>query len=321
MENLFSRPYNHRHDDVALTDLLLACRLAGDLRTYPTVWRTRLLLSSRVGDRERDTRLWFNADDKIVGFSMLWRRKVESPYLVLDRFLHPNCAGGALSRTMLSWGEQRARQIVVEEGTSLTVYIAAIHPDERPEEAGFSPVKVDPVNRNVYCCRSLEEAIPPPVLPPGFQIRALREVGDLAAYQSTYSFAAVSRAHLIEQLESQEYEHLVVLNPDGDFAAYCEYSVFYEEWQPGKDRIGWIDYVQTSSDYRRMGLGCAVLMAGLSHLREWGAETAMLITVSSNVPALSLYRKAGFMQVEVREAARFEKQLGIFARKHEYPVE
>ena len=40
-----SRPYHAQLDRDRLTELLLAYRLAGDVRLYPTIWRVRLLLS------------------------------------------------------------------------------------------------------------------------------------------------------------------------------------------------------------------------------------------------------------------------------------
>ncbi|MFQ5615754.1 MAG: GNAT family N-acetyltransferase [Anaerolineales bacterium] len=70
--------------------------------------------------------------------------------------------------------------------------------------------------------------------------------------------------HQKELLESDEYCHLVVVNSNGEFAAYCECSICRAEWQITNQRMGWIDYVETRPEQKRQGLGRAALLAGLS---------------------------------------------------------
>jgi ribosomal protein S18 acetylase RimI-like enzyme len=71
--------------------------------------------------------------------------------------------------------------------------------------------------------------------------------------------------------------------------------------------IGWVDYVGTRSAQQQRGLGRAALLAGLERLRAWGAESARLVTISANLPAIRLYQAAGFSQVEVSEAASYQQ--------------
>jgi hypothetical protein len=52
-----------------LVDLWLACRAVGDVRIYPTIWRTRLLLTSRVWAPDKDTRIWENTNGQLTAFA------------------------------------------------------------------------------------------------------------------------------------------------------------------------------------------------------------------------------------------------------------
>jgi len=50
---------------------MLAYRASRDLRAFPTTWRVRLLLTSRVWEPERDTQVWDTHTDQMVGLAML----------------------------------------------------------------------------------------------------------------------------------------------------------------------------------------------------------------------------------------------------------
>ena len=315
MENLVSRPCNYLEDQEQISQLLVSYRLATSLCTYPTVWRLRLLLSSRVWDAAQDARIWENKAGQVIGLAMLWRRQPASPYLVLDRFLHPAYGNDFLVETMLAWGDRRAHDIVDPQKIDLAVYASGFAPGlgwrDPLESFGYKPVVPEPLDQNVYFSRSLGNDLPEPILPPGYSIHPLRGPEELEAYRSISSFAAVNPQHQRELLESDEYSFLIVVNPQGALVAYCEHSICRAEWQGNKPRIGWIDYIETRAEEQGRGLGRAVLYAGLARLREWGADTVMLVTVSGNSPAISLYSRTGFVQVSVPEAPRYEKHITV----------
>ena len=124
MENITSRFCDYQNDQKRLMDFWVDYRAASDVRRYPTVWRIRLLLTSRVGEQEKDTQLWENASGQIIGFAMVWRRQPTSAYSVLDCFVHPAFATDELLLQILRWGDQRASEIAQEQAISLTVYAA-----------------------------------------------------------------------------------------------------------------------------------------------------------------------------------------------------
>lgn len=63
---------------------------------------------------------------------------------------------------------------------------------------------------------------------------------------------------------------LAVVAPDGNFVAYC--GMWYD------DAVGYgvIEPVATDPDYRRMGLGKAVVLEGIKRVKELGAKTTLV---------------------------------------------
>lgn len=310
-----NRPYRVQEDQDRLLDLFLAYRVATSVQTYPTIWRTRLLLTSRVWDSARDSRVWEDTRGRMVGFAMLWRRRREDTYLVFDRFVQPNQATDDLAEAMLAWGIQRAETIAAEKGIVIRLYAAkldsTILPGDHLASHGFGPVTPDSEQYNVYFARSLDTAVLPPQLPDGYEIRPLQSPEDISAYQAIYDFAAVNPEHFQELLASEEYEHLVVINSECKIVAYCEYSICRAEWQKSGVKIGWIDYVGTIPEEQQKGFGKAVLLTSLNRLQNWDAETVQLVTISTNTPAVKLYQATDFAPVMVTEATRYQKQISV----------
>lgn len=310
MNLLTSRPCSYMQDQERLVDLLLDFRIAGNsLMAYPTAWRLRLLLSSRVWQPELDTRVWEGEDGRILGFAMLWARRQSSDYRSLDRLVHPDVAGSDLAEQTLTWGVRRAQQIVQEQGAALSLYTNEfprnMFPRHQLESYGFAPVPLDPEQCNVYFERPAAP-LPDFVSPAGYTLRPLQSPDELDAYAAMQGFASVSPEHMRELFASDEYYSLAAVDEAGKFAGYCEYSFCRAEWQRSGRRIGWIDYIETHTDHQRRGLGRALLLSGLQHLYSLGAETAALVTISPNLPAIRLYEASGFTRYAAPEAASFQ---------------
>ncbi|MCB8922770.1 MAG: GNAT family N-acetyltransferase [Ardenticatenaceae bacterium] len=313
MVGITSRFCKYAKDQKYLTDFLLEYRSANDVRLYPTIWRVRLLLTSRVWEPNKDVRIWQNSTGQIVGFVMLWRRRPNSPYIVLDGFAHPKFVTKELLMMMFEWGNKRAKDIGLEQHMNVTVFANGFYQDIFAEQLlttfGYTPVVPNPDEHNVYLSKTLDNEILIPPLPDGYTILRLQETSSLEQYQSLSSFAQVNSEHQKELLESDEYSHFVIADQDGQFAAYCECSICRAEWDITNNRIGWIDYVETNPACQKRGFGEAALLSGLAQLRDWNADTAMLITINTNIPAMKLYDKVGFEPVPMTEPRRYEKEI------------
>jgi mycothiol synthase len=313
MKNISSRSCDYHKDQKRLIDFWLDYRAASDVRMYPTIWRIRLLLTSRVWNQEKDTQIWENESGQIIGFAMLWSRQPTSSYIVLDSFVHPKFATAELLSVILKWGNLRANDIAKGQETALTVYVTGFSQYDFSasllKQNGYTLLPPNPAEHNVYFAKPLQNGISLPPVPSGHKIRKLQGTDGLGSYQALYGFSRVNPIHQKELIESNEYCHLVVVNPEGEFVAYCECSVCYAEWEKTGQRIGWIDYIETKPDQQKKGLGRAVLTAGLLQLQEFGADTAMLITINTNTPAVTLYDKTGFEIAEIKEYPSYEKQI------------
>lgn len=316
MPPLHSRPCIYTQDKDRLIDLVRAYRRSTGVAMYPTTWRVRLLLTSRTWDPAQDTCLWECASEQAgsgqaAALAFVWRRKATSPYLALERFIHPDFATRPLAADLLAWACRRAEAVAAGQAGPLTLYAFQLAPtfclDNSFDASGFTRQKPNLDVHNLYFGRLVEGALPEPVLPPGYILRPANSVQELIALHANSNFAAVNPEHLQELFDSDEYCTLVAIAPGGALAAYCECSVDRAEWQAGGQRIGWIDYIETRPEFQGKGLGQALLWAGLRRLQAGEAETAMLVTISSNAPAVRLYEKTGFERVDVREPVVYEK--------------
>jgi ribosomal protein S18 acetylase RimI-like enzyme len=142
--------------------------------------------------------------------------------------------------------------------------------------------------------RSLDE-IPDIVLPPGYVIRAAHGPGDAAGLAEVHasSFGSSWTTGMYEKLMGtpgyDPTRELAAIAPDGRFAA------FTVMWFDDRNGIGLFEPVGTGADHRRLGLGTAVLAAGMHRMRAAGLTRAMVMYEDSNPASGALYRSVGFV--------------------------
>ena len=100
---------------------------------------------------------------------------------------------------------------------------------------------------------------------------------------------------------------LIAIAPDGTFAAFCLCSIDDEHNKRNNINDGWIDVLGTRRGFRKIGLGRAVLLAGLRKLQENGVADAVLgVDAENPTGALGLYESAGFSKYKTGVAFRKE---------------
>ncbi len=91
----------------------------------------------------------------------------------------------------------------------------------------------------------------------------------------------------------------ILLACDGDRpVAYCWTGVEYQEEEGTDSKIGRISMIGVDADYQGFGMGRAVLLAGLSYLRDKGVRIAQLTVDDDNESAIALYRSVGFRKYD-----------------------
>jgi mycothiol synthase len=167
--------------------------------------------------------------------------------------------------------------------------------------------------------RSLSEPIPEPQLPAGFTLRTMREEDSLQCRVDMFNGSFIDHWNhhplTAEQLEYylsdpnyQRQRDLIAMSEDGTFAAFCYCHISAEENQRSGHAEGWIGTLGTRRGYRRLGLGRAMLLAGLRRLQDDGMSTALLGVDAQNPNgALKLYEGVGFEQI--RKTILYSKEL------------
>jgi len=297
---LHDEAYHDPSDWEAVGDLLRVCQGAPpvDRARYPTLWRLRILVMTRLRDPRRDARLWRDDSGGIIGFAAVFRRPQREGLCELGYFVRPDYHGTDATTAVLIWALARAREIARESGGFVECWgdASGRQPDDGTalEHVGF--VRLEPY------VQYMETALAGPprggALPDGYALRTLGNGTDLDAYLALYNAVSspLDRGHKEALMRAPEYDpalNMVVVAPDGSPAAFCEASLGGDTWADGR-RVGWIDHMGTQPHYQRRGLGEAVLREALQRLRAAGAATAALFTSSRNVVAQRLYARLGF---------------------------
>jgi ribosomal protein S18 acetylase RimI-like enzyme len=229
-------------------------------------------------------RLWLDDDQRPLGWAWLWLPAE------LDFQLHPQAPSAVLG-DMLAWFEAEAQpsetghvQAWALEAHERTVATLEAAGYDRSDDSWYEHMVV-----------ALDEPLPEPELPQGFELRAVRGDEDVerrvqvhrAAFAPSRVVAESYRRVMRSWPYRTDLDHVVVA-PDGTFAAFCLC------WLDEVNRVGDLEPVGTHPDYRRRGLARAVCLAGLRSLQAAGADTALVYSVGRS-DATRLYESLGFM--------------------------
>lgn len=266
-------------------------------------------------DLQRDLRLWFDAAGQPLAFALLDRRQDDQQIdaLLWMRVL-PERRAPELDRTLIGWGAERLRQVGAECGLPTRLAVGVGGADHQRlallVEQNFSPLRYF-----LRMERPIDGPLAPPQLPAGFTLRAVAGDHEAEAWAELFNLSFVDhwnfhplsaerlRGIWQEPLYNRELD-LVLVAPDGVLAAFCA----CERDPDDPERAAWIEALGTRRGYRGLGLGRAVLLAGLAALQGAGAQVARL-TVDAESPtgATRLYESAGFR--ETRRSVRMARPL------------
>ncbi|MEY9877354.1 ribosomal protein S18 acetylase RimI-like enzyme [Streptacidiphilus sp. MAP12-33] len=144
-----------------------------------------------------------------------------------------------------------------------------------------------------------------PVEDPGVPIRAIGP-------GEAQDFADVLRSAFNTTKPSGAYRHQMSAAPF--FADACCLGAYDDQgnpaavvtvWSAGPGRPGLVEPMGVHADHRGRGYGRAITLAGAAALRELGASSVRVCTLSSNVGGVATYKGAGFeVQPEVADRLR-----------------
>ena len=287
-----SRPYSGAKDLQSMIDLLVAHRPADRLTDYPSPVDLREALA--LTNVQDNTRLWFDANDQI-GFAFV------DPYNNLRFELDQTVARPDIESEIVAWGVECIRRAMQVSGESLTLDANCRDDDTERiallERHGFVMQEM----RSLNMVRSLDKPIPAPQLPVGFSIRHVageQEVKALVAlHRAAFGTENMTVEERLAMMRVPEYDSeldLLVIAPDGGFAAYCMCSSSQEENERTGRNEGYTDPVATHPDYQRRRLAQALLLTGFHKLKQLGIDTAVLSTSSDNIAMQRTAEAVGF---------------------------
>lgn len=239
------------------------------------------------------TRIW-KQGNQIVGFAFvdddnnLWF-ETEAELASLDE----------LETEIVEWGTTCLKKRNTEMGTDHTLDCVCNADDSHRlrvlRKHGFVPEQV----RSLQYSRFLNEPITEYPLPAGFSIRCVNGKDELeqlvALHRAAFGTNHMTVEYRLAMRNTPQYRKeldLVVVTPGDELAAFCVCG--FDD--PDK-KIGYTDPIGTHRSYQRMGLGKAVVSAGLFALRNAGANTVRLGTSSENVAMQKLAGTLGFICV------------------------
>jgi len=303
-----TRLYQGETDLPTIAHLINTCQTADNLDDFTSVEELRHEFASPDMDINQDLRLWEDGRGELCAIAQCWLpQPTNAQNSILWFHVRPDRREVGLETEILTWAEARLRQVAQERKLPAQLRSGSRHDQtarlDLLKHHGFT------VDRHFYrMTRSLTDPIPEPQFPAGFSVRPLQGEAEAAAWVEMFNqtfidhwnFHAMKvedRQHWMAEATYIPELDLVAVAPDGTLAAFCYNLIQPQENDRTGRKEGWIGDLGTRRGFRRMGLGCAMLLTGMLALKTQGMETAVLGVDSENPSgALNLYQSVGFHQ-------------------------
>lgn len=255
----------------------------------------RLFNGLRGEGLERLVHIWEDASASIVGWVL-----VSPKHMAIDVQIGPGARQDhpSLDDEMIEWAESAVvanlgRPAIESDQVAVDVSAGDAAFAARLESRGYARGEV----LYVLTEQTLRDR-PPPVVAPGFVIRSPEgphEAGAIsdvhaAGFGSTWTEEAYRKVMASPGYDPQR--ELLAVAPDGRFAGFCVI------WFDQVNGIGLFEPVATHPDFRRMGVGRALLAEGMARMRDAGMTRAIVTHEAGNPAAAALYAQAGFRAAE-----------------------
>ena len=286
-----ARPYA-RHDDFArLITFLAQCRSniqqSHYLHVGDLVWQVFHMLTEYPPSDI--LHLWEDEQQSLIGFVLVY-----PPFGMFDLQLLPTYSGSMVEADMLTWVQndfKKKRQQATPSDLYTLVHERDIQRMVLLESQGF--VRGDPW---LYLQRSLAESLPEPLSIEGFTIRSVH--GEVEAIERATVLAAAFGAPVFAE-RYRQFMHAPNYVPELDVVAVApngQFGAFALGWVDPITKVGQFEPVGTAPDFRRRGLGQAVLHEGIRRMSAHGAEQVIVIVEAAEQAAVELYTSIGLEQ-------------------------
>lgn len=295
---LTSRFYQTEQDFVEMRAMLMAARAQTNDWHYPHVGLMQfnfMMVMFHLNPQEH-IRLW-HVDNQLVGYAMLG----EDPAFEVQ--VLPKYAWTGIETEALAWAETRIAELRQRDTERWSGPLVSGAHQDNPQHLAFleqNGFRLRGDFSEVNMLRTLDEPIPAPTVPPGFQ---LRDMAENEANLRAAAHRAVWLPWTVGEISDEDYARfmqmpgyqreldVVTVAPEGVFAAAVT------GWLDPLNRIGDLGEVGTLPEYRRQGLMRPALLECLRRMQAYGMERACVSTGLENWPAIRLYESIGFKPV------------------------
>lgn len=301
-----SRPYGGDSDLQPICEMLNLCSDVGDLDDTHVADDLRLEITGPGTDMQRDIRIWEDTGGRIVAYGRLYVPETDENFTGHLYFrVHPEHRHDGIEGELVAWGSDRIKEVAGERGLTAKLHAGVREHDAYSrqvlEEHGFGIVRYF-----FRMVRPLDVPIPEPKFPEGFTLTHSRGQEDAERWVDMFNQSFIDHwNHHPETVESFKHwlgsakykpeRDLIAVAPDGTFAAFCFCWIDPDDNERHNRKEGWIDILGTRRGFRRIGLGRAMLLAGMHLLKAEGMEKAKLgVDAENPTGALGLYESVDF---------------------------
>ena len=297
-----ARPYRGASDISSVLALRRVCTTPENVADYPALTDLHELLNPLRSEQHTHIRLWEDESGQVVAYAHVY-----FPYCNLYFLIDPAYWQTSIKNEIVSYAEEAIRHFNQERGVACTLDASCRDTDEQTLQflldAGFERQSEE----TPILVRSLREPFPAPQLLPGFRLRHITGEHEVercvelhrAAF-GTKNMTIEGRLSIMQEPDYDPEGDLVIEAPDGTMVAYVICAIHPEENEQSGRKRGYTDPIGVHPAFQRRGMGTAVLLAGLRHLKERGMEDASFTTSSENTAMLGLGASVGFRQLYSR---------------------
>jgi phosphinothricin acetyltransferase len=234
--------------------------------------------------------------------------------------IHPDWRHQGFGSAMLSKVIERARQL---ESTAIEIYASVRHSDATDflQKRGFAA-------RGAYTELRLSEGIklPPVIWPYGYSMRSYSETQDISILAQAMNLSYIPLWGHREVSKDEMASWFPAFDQQGIFLVYSEKGrvVGISRVEPSPERslrnglpTGWIDAPGVVPQHRRLDLYRALVLTGISWLRDHGQFWIEMESWGDKLEVLKMYRELGFK--DLRQLLCYQLELS-YGDQAEQPV-
>jgi mycothiol synthase len=305
------RSFNGKSDFPNMVAVISGCKKADKIERVDTVEFMTHYYAHLVNCDPYQDMLFAQVNEDVIGYTRVtWWAQSDGTYIYRSLcFLLPEWRRQGIGTALLSWDEQRLREIGECHPSDWPRYYESSAEDSEPgarvllEKNGYGPVR-----HSYLMVRPDLENIPHAPMPLGLEVRpvelehvpAIREAS-VEAFRDHWGFSEANEPSAQQMIEDPNFDpSLWQVAWDGDqIAGMVLAFINMKENEEYRRKRGWTENICVRRPWRKRGLAHALIVRSLYAIKERGMQEAALGVDTQNVTgALHLYQSVGFRPVK-----------------------